>query len=80
MGMKHIGESIKARRQSLNLTQAQLAEKMGLDVAQISNISSIENGKITNLTLERITAFAKALDCHPSDLLLDISFKSEQPA
>jgi DNA-binding XRE family transcriptional regulator len=51
-----IGESIKNARKALNLTQAQLGERVGVQPAQISKI---ENGR--NLTITTIVRVLKAM-------------------
>jgi transcriptional regulator with XRE-family HTH domain len=54
---KRLGENLKEIRMSKNITQSELAEKLGADKSFVSNI---ENGK-TNPTLSTITSLAKAL-------------------
>lgn len=44
-----IGESIKEARKSLNLTQRELGEKVGVQTAQISKIESGRNLTITTI-------------------------------
>jgi transcriptional regulator with XRE-family HTH domain len=51
-------QQFKELRLKNNLTQAQLAKKLGMDKAQVSRI---ENGKF-NLTLATIIRIANALD------------------
>lgn len=51
-----IGDSIKRARKALNLTQAQLGERVGVQTAQISRI---ESGR--NLTISTIVRVLKAL-------------------
>lgn len=51
-----IGASIKNARKALNLTQAQLGERVGVQTAQISKI---ESGR--NLTISTIVRVLKAL-------------------
>jgi DNA-binding XRE family transcriptional regulator len=66
---KNIGDAIRKRREELDLTQEQLAERCGLPQ---SHICRLEIGKHapTRSTIERI---AKALETEPSklDLLYD---------
>jgi len=54
-----VGERIKARRIELNITQAQLAERMGL--AETSSISTYER-ETANLNTDKLIKLAKALD------------------
>ena len=65
----HIGEAIRARRETLGLTQKDLCQRLGWKQSRVSELSEIENGKNTNLTLDRIEAFAEALNCHAGDLV-----------
>ena len=51
-----IGASIKSARKAINLTQAQLGERVGVQAAQISKI---ESGR--NLTISTIVKVLKAL-------------------
>lgn len=60
-----IGESIKKHRKLAGLTQAQLAEKLG--VTQ-QNIAMFETDK-TNIKLTTLSKIAKALDTPVADLL-----------
>lgn len=61
-----LGKRIKERRQSLRLTQSQLAERTGYkDKTAISRIESGEN----DLTQSKIMAFADALQTTPSYLM-----------
>lgn len=60
--MEHIGERIRIRRKMLNMSQADLAEKVGYDTDNNkSTISKIETG-VNDITRTKITIFAKALD------------------
>lgn len=66
MGLNlEIGQKIKTKRIALNLSQQELAYKLGMYKV---NISNIENGK-RNLTVTTLNRIAKALD---SNLLIDI--------
>ena len=58
-----IGDKIKQRRLELGMTQQELADKMGY--TSRASICTIETGRETNLTAERIGAFAKALGVNP---------------
>lgn len=59
-------ENIKKIRKQLNLTQTELAEKLGY--ADKSMIAKIEKGQI-DLPQSKIFAFAKALETSPSELM-----------
>lgn len=58
--------NIKERRNKLNLTQTELANKLGY--ADKSMIAKIEKGQI-DLPQSKIFAFAKALETTPSALM-----------
>ena len=66
-----LGQTIQKYRKIRNLTQEQLAEKIGIDQ---KNISKIENGN-NYPTAENLTLIAKALDVEIYELFLykDIS-------
>lgn len=59
-------QNIKNRRLELNLSQAELANKVGYK--DKGSISRIENGSL-DLTQSQIVKFAKALECSPSYLM-----------
>lgn len=59
-------KNIKARRQALGLSQAELADKVGY--SDKSMISHIESGKI-DLPQSKIVEFADALKTTPGELL-----------
>lgn len=61
-----LGEKIKKRREELNLTQEELAEKLGYKSR--STINKVELGK-NDLTQSKIIAYAKALDTTPNYLM-----------
>lgn len=61
-----IGDKIRLKREELNLTQEELAKKMGYKSK--STINKIEMG-INDITQSKIVAFAKALDTTPSYLM-----------
>jgi len=61
-----IGQIIKRKRHSANLTQVELAEKSDLSQAQIS---MIEKGVSENITIGNLRKIAKALGCTVIDLL-----------
>lgn len=60
-----IGRIIMLRRTALGMLQGELAEKMGMSQAHLSNI---EKGK-RSLTVEVMAAFASVLGCEMVDLL-----------
>ena len=64
--MKTLGERIKERRKDLNLSQAELAEKLGY--ADRSTIAKIEKG-VNDIAQSRIAAFAKGLHTTPAYLM-----------
>ena len=61
-----IGKKIKQYRQQRGLTQAELGQRLGITKSAICNV---ETDKETNLSIDRVFAFADALGCEPSDLL-----------
>jgi len=64
--MGNVNDNIRKRRQQLNMTQEQLAQKMGY--ADKGMISRIENGKI-GLSKEKIEQFATVLRISPVELM-----------
>lgn len=60
-----VGQNIAKRRKDSGITQAKIAEKLGLE---IETISRMENGRIS-LSLDRLEQFAIILNCNPADLL-----------
>ena len=62
----HVGKRVKELRKKLGLTQEELAEKTGLDYKYLQRI---EGKSPTNLKLETIEKFAKALKVSPAKLL-----------
>jgi y4mF family transcriptional regulator len=57
MNREEISAAIKARRRLLNLTQRQLAEKIG---TTYQRIAEIENGK-TNVNIDRLIEIAEMI-------------------
>lgn len=57
---------IKERRKAMNLTQEELALKLGL---QKSAIAKYENGRVENIKRSVILRMAIVLECKPSYLL-----------
>jgi transcriptional regulator with XRE-family HTH domain len=62
-----IGERIKKRRLELNLTQQELADRMGYK--DRSAVCQVERDKNNSITTDRVVAFAKALNCSPESLM-----------
>jgi len=63
--LQRIPRSLKARREQSELSQRQLADRMGVDR---NWVSAVESGR-ENVTLGTIERFAKALGCEPIELL-----------
>ena len=61
-----VAENIRLMRESLNMTQAELAEQMGLK--DKSSISKIESGKMP-ITLKTVERIAKVFKCAPRRLM-----------
>lgn len=66
MVLMNIGKRIKARREQLNMSQAQLAQK--LNYRSRSSINKIELGH-NDITQSKVIAFAKALKTTPAYLM-----------
>ncbi len=62
---KKLGENLKKIRINKNITQTELAEKLGVDKSFVSNL---ENGK-NNPTLSTISNIAQALEVSVNELL-----------
>lgn len=60
-----VGERIKAQRESLNLSQGELASIMGVTRQAISKAELHDS----NITTEKIRKFAKALNCTEAYLM-----------
>jgi len=63
--VKKLGENLKKIRLNKNITQIEIAKKLGVDRAFVSNI---ENAK-TNPTLATITNLAQTLGVSTNELL-----------
>lgn len=63
---KEIGEKIKEKREKMNLSQEQLAEKLGYKSK--TSIHKVEQG-MTDLPQSKIIEFAKALNTTPAYLM-----------
>ena len=61
-----IGEKIKTLRESLNMTQEELAKRIHVTK---QTIFKYENGIITNIPMNKITVLAESLGTTPSELL-----------
>ena len=62
-----LGNAIKTRRKDMLKSQEELADDSGVER---SHMGKIERGE-KNVTLLNLLRIAKALKCHPSDLLKD---------
>lgn len=62
-----IGERIKQRRKELNLTQQELADRLGYK--DRSAVCQVERDKNNSITTDRVIAFADALYCTPAYLM-----------
>ena len=60
------GRNLKRARLNLDLTQEELAKKVGVSTA---TINKYESGVIENPSRKRIYDLAKALDCSPIDIM-----------
>ena len=61
-----MAERIKEKRLLKNLTQEELAEKLGL---QKSAIAKYENGRVENIKRSTIAKMAEVLECSPAYLM-----------
>lgn len=66
LDLKMMGESIRARRKELQITQKQLSNVTG--IAQ-GYISDIENGNAGNITLNKLIDISKAIEVDLARLL-----------
>lgn len=64
--LKDIGTKIKKLRESLKLTQEELAKKVGY--TSKSSVNKVEKGEV-DLSQSKIELFAKALGTTPSELM-----------
>lgn len=60
----NLSSKLKTMRKQKNLTQLELARKIGVSE---SYICQIENGKM--ISIKKLDSLAKALGCEPKDLL-----------
>ena len=63
---KLLGKKIKLYREKANLTQEQLAEKIGITPA---NLSILKTNKGKAIRFSTLDAICKELDCTPGDIL-----------
>lgn len=66
MDYKEIGRKIKTKRKELNLTQAELAKRIGLTE---SSISKYEAGKIETMPTSTVNRICDVLKIAPAELL-----------
>lgn len=66
LNYKEIGAKIKHKRKSLNLTQYELADKVGLTE---SSISRYESGKIATMPTSTVNRICSVLNIEPAELL-----------
>lgn len=69
-----VGQNIRAQREKLGWTLAELAERMFNDRRRQSYISSVENGHKA-IDVDRLADFAHALNCPAGSLLLTMSYE-----
>ena len=62
---KQLGHRIKVRRVDCRLKQEELADRIGMNQGQLSQV---ERG-LLGLSVSQLVAIARALDCGVSDLL-----------
>ena len=66
MDSNKIGDRILELRNRRNLTQEELAEKIGITPA---NLSILKNNKAKAIRFSTLEKLCNALDCKPGDLL-----------
>ena len=66
LNYKEIGAKIKQKRKSLNMTQLELADKVGLTE---SSISRYESGKIATMPTSTVNKICNVLNIEPAELL-----------
>lgn len=67
--MTRFGNNLRYQRELIGMTQEELAIKLGY--ASKSSIGKIENG-VAKVPARKVSAFAKALGCEISDLLVPL--------
>lgn len=65
---EQFGANVRARRENLGLSQAELADIASLDRTYIGGVERGER----NISLVNIVKIAKALECTPADLMKGI--------
>ncbi len=70
---KSVGALVATRRKAIGLTQAELAEKLGIEQ---ESMSRIETGNITP-SLTRLVSLADALNCSVESLLRPCSYRKQ---
>jgi transcriptional regulator with XRE-family HTH domain len=68
MKEKELKSNIEALRKDLNLTQVQLAQKVGVTHTTVRNW---EKGRTGLEIFELVARVCEALECHPRDLIDD---------
>ena len=68
-----LGNRLKARRLSLNLTQSAVAEKAGIGISTVARIESSQGGTLDNvirlaIALGMINHFSELFDVAPADI------------
>lgn len=63
--LKTLSKTIKSKRQKLNLTQEELAEKSGFHVNYIGGIERAQR----NPSIDSLVRIARALEISPKDLM-----------
>lgn len=63
--LKALSKTIKSKRQKLNLTQEELAERSGFHVNYIGGIERAQR----NPSIESLVRIARALEISPKDLM-----------
>ena len=68
-----LGNRLKARRLSLNLTQSALAEKAGIGISTVARIESSQGGTLDDvirlaIALGMINHFSELFDVAPADI------------
>ena len=66
MGNEKFMKRIHELRDSKNLSQEALAEKVGVSNV---NLSKLKNGKVSAIRFSTLNAICKALNCQPGDVL-----------
>ncbi len=69
-----VGKIISQRRKNLGLTQAQLAEKIGVEQ---ESLSRIEKG-VTGMKFSRLENLSEALDCSVADFFRNIDKSKDE--